>query len=89
MPCPRTQFIRESIHMASRLIDLAEAGEMGVEDEGCAVLSGVLRDCAFAIRKRAELEREINCSLGTWEYTPGEARSNEKSVQAQNRGRAA
>ena len=88
MSCPRTRFIRESIDAASRLIDLAETGEVGVEDEGCAVLSGVLRDCAFAIKKRAEREREINRSLGTWEYKPGEVRTNETNTQAPDRGRA-
>jgi hypothetical protein len=30
-------------------------------------LSGVVRDCAYRIRARAALEREIHRSMGTWD----------------------
>jgi len=56
---------------ARRLTILADEGE-GAEDDGCAVLCGVMRDCAYKIRKRAELERGRLQALGLWQAENGD-----------------
>jgi len=53
--------------MSRRLTILADQGEAHAHDDGCAVLAGVLRDCAYKIRGRAEQEREVHRLRGQWE----------------------
>lgn len=67
MACRRTQFIAEVLQASGQLLELAATGEHGDTDDSCAVLSGVVRDCAYRIRARAALEREIHRSMGTWD----------------------
>ena len=56
--------IREVLEMARQLMILADEGEMDSEDDGCRVLYGIVRDCAYRIRARAEQEREHHKSKG-------------------------
>jgi hypothetical protein len=70
MACRRTRFIAEVLQASDQLLELAAIGQADdVEDadDGCAVLCGVVRDCAYKMRARAELEREIHRSMGTWD----------------------
>ena len=66
MVCKSTRHIRKALDMARQLIILADDGEARADD-GCAVLCGVIRDCAYKIRKCAEAEREKRRLQGTWE----------------------
>ena len=61
------EHIREAIDLAGDLTKLADVGEADGTDDGCAVLFGVVRDCAYRIRGRAEQEREAHRSLGRWD----------------------
>ena len=67
MACCNEQFVEDALRCAAELTSLAESGETEHHDDGCVVLSGVIRDCAYTIRRRAELEREILRATGAWE----------------------
>jgi len=53
--------------MSKGLMILADKGELDMEDDGCGVLYGVVRDCAYRIRAEAEREREAHRAKGVWE----------------------
>lgn len=57
-------FIRKTLEAARKLTILAAEGEMNGMDDGCAVLSGIMRDCAYKIRTRAEQENDLHKVLG-------------------------
>jgi len=59
--------IRRALRMAADLTILADEGEMAMEDDGCGVLYGVVRDCAYKIRAEAEREREAHKAKGVWD----------------------
>jgi hypothetical protein len=59
--------IRQTLEYARRLIILADEGEADARDDGCAVLYGVVRDCAYRIRSQAERERDAHKARGRWE----------------------
>jgi hypothetical protein len=61
------QCIRKALESARRLTVLADSGEVCCRDDGCAVLFGVIRDCAYKIRERAESERDVHKQTGSWE----------------------
>jgi hypothetical protein len=67
---PMTQacnrYIRRSLDMARRLTLLADQMDARCDDDGCAVMSGVVRDCAYKIRGRAELEKQERKIKGLW-----------------------
>jgi hypothetical protein len=59
--------IREALEYSRQLIILADEGEAASSDDGCAVLYGIVRDCAYRMRAEAERERDRHKSLGMWE----------------------
>lgn len=54
------------LKMTRDMSALADVGEAESEDAGCAVLFGIVRDCAYRIRGRAEQERDAHRSMGLW-----------------------
>jgi len=60
-------FIKEALENARKLIVLADEGEAHCNDDGCAVLFGVIRDCAYKIRAEAEREKQVHISQGKWD----------------------
>lgn len=60
------QYIRKALDYARRLTVLADVGEGSSRDDGCAVLYGIVRDCAYKIRNSAEREREAHRLSGRW-----------------------
>jgi hypothetical protein len=60
--------IREALELARTLTVLADEGEASSRDDGCAVLCGVIRDCAYKIRSRAVHERDRRQELGLWTH---------------------
>lgn len=50
--------IFKTLRAADELCSLADEGEAHSEDDGCCVLYGIVRDCAYKIRGRAQQERE-------------------------------
>ncbi|MFC1888489.1 hypothetical protein ACFL4G_01910 [Thermodesulfobacteriota bacterium] len=66
--------IRESLEIARQMIILADEGDLDSEDDGCRVLYGVVRDCAYKIRAQAEREREEHKKKGDWDETEAVSR---------------
>lgn len=67
MMCPSNRFIHDALQLARQLTLLADNGEAASRDDGCVVLYGIIRDCAYRIRGRAEREREVHRVMGIWE----------------------
>ncbi len=61
------EHIVEVLEMARQLLILSDMGDLDSEDDGCGVLYGVVRDCAYKIRAQAEREREAHKRKGTWD----------------------
>ena len=61
--------IRRALKMATELVILADEGEAAMQDNGCGVLYGVVRDCAYKIRAEAERERDAHITKGVWDET--------------------
>jgi len=61
------QNIKEALEASRILTILADEGESASRDDGCVVLYGIIRDCAYKIRGRAERERDVHKVLGIWE----------------------
>ena len=59
--------IRQVLEYARQLIILADEGEAESKDNGCSVLYGVVRDCAYKIRAEAERERESHKASNRWD----------------------
>jgi hypothetical protein len=55
---PCDEMIQITLALASRMAEVADAGDRVREDAGCGVLYGVLRDSAYKIKQLAELEWE-------------------------------
>ena len=60
MEKPTNTYIRRAMRLASEMRGVADAGEIRCDDDSCAVLFGVIRDCAYTIRNRAELEIRLH-----------------------------
>ncbi|MDD5596697.1 MAG: hypothetical protein PHV82_02050 [Victivallaceae bacterium] len=52
--------IRETLDYVRSLIILADDGERDSEDDGCRLLYGVVRDCAYKMKYEAERERDVH-----------------------------
>jgi hypothetical protein len=61
------EHIRQVLEHARQLTLLADEGEARSQDDGCAVLYGIIRDCAYKIRAAGEQEREVHKARGIWE----------------------
>ncbi len=60
MKLKSNQHLREVLEITKQLIILADEGDLDSEDDGCHVLYGIIRDCAYKIRAKAERERSIH-----------------------------
>jgi hypothetical protein len=49
------------------MIILADDGQSAAEDDGCRLLYGVLQDCAYKLRKKAEEEKAAHARAGRWD----------------------
>ncbi|MDA0989347.1 MAG: hypothetical protein O3A51_01170 [Verrucomicrobia bacterium] len=67
MVCQNSKYIRKAMHVARQLNVLADECESEAIDDGCAVLVGVVRDCAYKIRAQAEREMLSRKANGAWE----------------------
>ena len=61
------EHIVEVLEMARQLLILSDMGDLDSEDDGCRVLYGVIRDCAYKIRTQAERERDAHKRKGIWD----------------------
>lgn len=58
--------IFKALELARQLLILADQGDAARMDVGCGVLYGVIRDCAYKIRRQAEQELEEHKATGIW-----------------------
>ncbi len=65
------EHIAEALGLACKLTILADEGDYQCSDDGCAVLYGVLRDCAYKIRAEAERECREHKAKGLWQEQAG------------------
>lgn len=64
------------------MLTLAERGEIDAADDGCQLLFGEVRDCAYRIRARAEIEREAHRMNAIWDGdTPPSADEKQRASQ--------
>ena len=75
------KYVKRTLDMVRKMIILADKAEMGCCDYSSTVLFGVVRDCAYKIKGRAEEERERLKMLGDWETE----QQCEESKQGENR----
>ena len=58
--------IKSTIQLAKEMIELANKGDIDREDNGCGILYGILRDCAYKLKNLAETEKENHIKKGWW-----------------------
>lgn len=68
--------LKRALEISRQLTILADEGEASSKDDGCVVLYGVIRDCAYKIKGRAEREREVHKVLGIWDEGESIERNN-------------
>ncbi|MBD3420449.1 MAG: hypothetical protein GF398_10060 [Chitinivibrionales bacterium] len=71
----------KSIEYSRMLMFLADKGDIQREDDGCGVVYGILRDCAYKIKEVAEHEIRNHINRGLWD---GESQEMYESVATQN-----
>jgi hypothetical protein len=59
--------IKRVLELSREMIILADDGQGAAEDDGCRLLYGVLQDCAYKLRKKAEEEKASHCRSGKWD----------------------
>ena len=52
--------IRSILEMADRMIVISEEGFVSCDDDGCLLLNGMVRECAYRLRDAAELEQRVH-----------------------------
>ena len=83
----RNDYVREALDLARRLVSLADRGEvesLDNDDDSCATLYGVVRDCTHMIRKRAEQERELHERLGVWKRADTERQERRRNGKSRS-----
>jgi hypothetical protein len=60
------EHIKEALDLVRNLIILADDGERDSNDDGCRLLYGVIRDCAYKIRYEAEREKNAHKINNKW-----------------------
>lgn len=59
--------IKRVLELSREMIILADEGQVAAQDDGCRLLYGVLQDCAYKLRKKAEEEKDAHCRTGRWD----------------------
>jgi len=52
--------IRSILAITERMIGISEEGFKSCDDDGCLLLNGMVRECAYRLRDAAELERKVH-----------------------------
>ena len=75
--------IIKALELARRLLILADQGDAVRTDVGCGVLYGVIRDCAYKIRRQAEQELAEHKARGLWpEDKDGQERQEKRTASS-------
>jgi hypothetical protein len=56
--------IRSILEMADQMIAISEHGFVTCDDDGCLLLNGMVRECAYRLRDAAERERRAHGTAG-------------------------
>jgi hypothetical protein len=59
--------LKRVLELSREMIILADEGQLAAEDDGCRLLYGILQDCAYKLRKKAEEERAAHSRAGKWD----------------------
>ncbi|MFA6451072.1 MAG: hypothetical protein WCX65_16470 [bacterium] len=59
--------IQKVIDLCRQMLEAADEGDGVREDDGCGVLYGMVRDCAYKIRTIAEEEKAKHKNKGKWD----------------------
>jgi hypothetical protein len=59
--------ITKVLELSRQMIILADDGQSAAKDDGCRLLYGVLQDCAYKLRKKAEEEKAAHARAGRWD----------------------
>ncbi len=54
------EYLLEVLRLADKMMEISRRGTRFASDNGCLILYGVIRDCAFKIRKIAQEELMIH-----------------------------
>ncbi len=81
----KDEYIRRAMRLAEDMKSLADEGEIQAPDGSCAVLFGVIRDCAYNIQGRAEQEAENHLAIGNWNENREERVRREPSARQEGR----
>lgn len=52
--------IRSVLSVAGRMIAISDRGLLSCQDDGCLLLHGMVRECAYRLRDAAEREQELH-----------------------------
>ena len=52
--------IHSILEIADRMIVVSNKGFVSCDDDGCLLLNGMLRECAYRLRDAAEQERQVH-----------------------------
>jgi hypothetical protein len=50
------------LEMTDRMIVISEEGYVSCNDDGCLLLNGLVRECAYRLRDAAERERKVHAA---------------------------
>ena len=62
----RNHVVKRALEAAQELHVLADQAEERCGDDGCSVVCGVIRDCAYKIKGTAEREMILHRRRGIW-----------------------
>jgi hypothetical protein len=56
-----------TVRLTREMLAVADEGDRDRDDDSCGIIYGILRDCAYRIRKLAEAECEKHRRSGKWD----------------------
>lgn len=56
--------ISSVLEIADRMLVISEEGFLSCDDDGCLLLNGMVRECAYRLRDAAERERQLHGTRG-------------------------
>jgi len=59
--------ILKVMELSQQLLFCADKGDMQREDDGCGVLFGIVRDCAYKLHDAAQKEKLNHLNRGIWD----------------------
>ncbi len=60
MRSPADQCLQKTLNLVERMLRLADQGDAAMNDSGCGVVYGMLRDSAYKLKQLAEAERQAH-----------------------------